>query len=47
MQCPVCGEPMKVSSWLDEAWGHVKRIYEYDCENPTCGEEEVEEEEDE
>lgn len=43
MQCPVCGEAMKQSSWLDEAWGSIKRIYEYDCTNMDCGEEEEEE----
>lgn len=45
MQCEICGGPMQESSWLDEAWGHVKRIYEYDCTNLDCGEEEEEENE--
>ena len=44
MQCPTCGKEMKMSSWLDEAWGNVKRIYEYDCVNDTCGEEEEDDE---
>jgi hypothetical protein len=41
MDCEVCGKRM--SSWNEESWGRVERVYE--CNNPNCGEESGEDEE--
>lgn len=33
MNCDVCGSRM--SSWNEESWGRVEKVYE--CSNPNCG----------
>ena len=34
--CPSCGWPMRVISFMDDARGYNQRCYEYTCLNEEC-----------
>jgi hypothetical protein len=39
MQCDICGWELKTTTWYEEAWGRPVKCYDYECVNPSCGEE--------
>lgn len=45
MDCEICGHEMKRTVWYEEAWGKPVKCEDYECKNPNCGEEELEDEE--
>jgi hypothetical protein len=42
MNCEICGCEKRKTTWLEEAWGRMERITEYNCCNIHCGEGEEE-----